>query len=418
MAKIFLFLIPLLLILPLCSAVQIDMKSSYNLGETIIAKVSGNFAQAISDGDVSFYRRHMQTSMTPYILKIDNEYYIYAQIPLEKIPDNYSLVIKGAKYFQGNEVITKDLYSNFSITNKTADFSVEPGVLSSNSDFDLVIQNFQDKEISIKVSLSNKTESSGGFFSIFSSGGDSKELSSFSLLSGEIKKVNINLSSLQNGLNTIKLSSENLEYFIFANIVKENEKPNFYFEKSEINVSSSTNSTESVKVFLSNPTSEPIKNVSLSLSASLRDYANLSNDSFDELKANSLTEINLEFFSSREVNETGFLKAESSEKTRILNIYFSSYGDYFKPEENSSKTCSELSGQACAVGLVCTGTIVNASDDRCCVGVCNKPASSSYKALIGWTFLTIILLLLFWFLTTKYRGAINRIDLSLKNIRK
>jgi len=411
MIKQFLFLAALFLILPSCSAVQFDMKSSYNLGETIIAKVSGNFAQPISEEDISFYRRHMQTSMVPYLSKIGSDYYISSQIPLEKIADNYSIVIKGAKYFQGNGVKEEDIFYNFSITNKTADFSIDPAIIKSNADFEIAVQNFQDKAISVKTSLTNKTSSSGGFFSLlFGGAGTSRDISTITLSAGETKKIKFNLSELEDGLNTIRISSDNLEYFVFADITKKKEEPNFYFEKSEMNISSRVNLTEKKKIFISNPGNESIKNVSLSLSTSLKDYANISNNSTLELKGNSLTEIELSFFSPKEINLSGFLKAESEDKERILAIYFGSLKDYIPVEEESSKTCSELNGNLCGVNVQCNGTVINAKDDRCCMGNCIKEEGFLSKKFVGWSLLIISLLVFFWFLTTKYKGAVNRVN--------
>jgi len=405
----------LLFILPFYSAVQIEMKPSYDAGETLLAKVSGNFVQPISEENILFYRRHMPTSMETSLIKIDNYYYIYAQIPLEKIQDNYSIILQGVKYFQGTQVKEEDIVYNFSITNKTADFSVNPAALSTTSDFSISVQNMQDKELSLKVYFSNKTSSSGGIFSLFG-GESSKEVYSLLLDSGETKSINFNLDNLTNGLNTIKIKSDNLEYLIPAYITKEKEKPKFSFEKAELNVSAITNSSESRKIVIYNSGEESIKDISLSLSPSILPYVNLSTYSIKEIKANSLEEITVTFFSKENIRVEGFVKAEREENISVLSVYFNSFKESPLPQKNTtpstSKTCLESNGILCGEGLKCNGTIVNASDDICCVGVCLTKDSSSSKKIIGWFLLITSILLIAWLLTTKYLGTKNKVNLS------
>jgi len=406
----------LLFILPFYSSAQIEMKSSYDAGETLIAKVSGNFVQPVSEQNILFYRRHMPTSMESSLIKIDNDYYIYAQIPLEKIPDNYSIVLQGVKYFQGTQIKEENIVYNFSITNKTADFSVNPAVLMANSDFSISVQNMQDKEISLKVYFSNKTSSSGGLFSLF--GGDgTKEFYSLLLDSGETKSIDFNLDNLTNGLNTIKIKSDNLEYLIPVHITKEKEKLKFSFERTELNVSTITNSSESREIVIYNSGEETIKDISLSLSSSIKPYVNLSIDSIKEIKAKSISEkVIITFFSKENIRVEGFVKAEQGDNVSVLSVYFNSFKESPSLQNNNSsstsKTCSESNGTICGDGLTCNGTMVDASDDICCVGVCGDQDSSSSKKIIGWFLLIASILLIAWLLATKYLGAKNKVNFS------
>ena len=102
----------LLLFIPLAVAVEIGMNTEFNQGETLIAKISGNFYEAISIENVVFNRGHVRTSIIPFVAKINDDFYIYAQL-LDKSPNNYSIVLENVKYIQGNKIIEGDISKNF-----------------------------------------------------------------------------------------------------------------------------------------------------------------------------------------------------------------------------------------------------------------------------------------------------------------
>jgi len=429
--KIFILAFSMILILPFCSSAAIDMKSSYNLGETFLAKISGNFLQPLSGQSVSFYRRHMPTTMDVSLTKISDVYYIYGQISPSKIPDNYSLVISRVKYLQGGRVKDDNLFYNFSITNETADFSIEPAALATSSDFSIILQNLKDETMSVSVSFSNESDSLGGFLSFFTATEENSEKTlSFSLSPEETKSVNFDLDDLVAGENTIKFKSENLEYLLPVMVLKEKENQKFNFEESDINLSLEVNSSKSEKVMLFNYGKDSIENISLSLSNSLKPYINLSTDLIDELEKNSSTGITLTILLNKTIRVEGYLKAEHEEETRTLPIYLDSgknisvianYTDNTSsntPISNNSEeelpkisqTCAEAGGTPCGGDMSCEGKYVDAKDDKCCIGNCYKPSSSN-KKILGWSILILSILILIGFLALKYIRTKNRINL-------
>ena len=94
----------ILLLLQIVSAVDVDMKSNFSQGETFMAKVSGNFFETISQGDLVFKRDHVKLPVVPFVKRIDKDYYIYAQL-YGKQPGNYSITIDNLKYYKVNEII-------------------------------------------------------------------------------------------------------------------------------------------------------------------------------------------------------------------------------------------------------------------------------------------------------------------------
>ena len=180
------FCIFLLFIFPLISAVEFDMKTNFSQGETFTAKVSGDFAKPLTIQDISFYRRHMQTSIIPKIIKMNEEFYIYASL-LEKVPDNYSINIAGDS-------------KNFTITDNIADFSIDTGFVVTDKDFFIEVKNLQNSKITISKKFLDEEES------IILSAKETKRIS-FS-----IDKIN------QTSFEIIELSAGNLTYLIPAYI--------------------------------------------------------------------------------------------------------------------------------------------------------------------------------------------------------
>lgn len=85
MKRTILLFIFLLLILPIISAVEFDMKTELSRGETLMAKVSGNFVEPVLKENIFFYRGHVRIPMEYGIAKIDEEYYIYALLGTKEI---------------------------------------------------------------------------------------------------------------------------------------------------------------------------------------------------------------------------------------------------------------------------------------------------------------------------------------------
>src|SRR3989344_8822809 len=98
-----------LVVLPLISAVQVDMKNEFSQGETLILKISGNFLEPIKEGEVYFYREYTKIPFEFELLKIEGDYYIYAPTS-SKIPSNYSIKIKNSEYYiEGGKTSKEDI---------------------------------------------------------------------------------------------------------------------------------------------------------------------------------------------------------------------------------------------------------------------------------------------------------------------
>ena len=174
------------------------MKSSYDQGETIIAKVSGNFLNSVQESNIYFYRGHVRIPMSYDLAKIGDEYYIKASL-IGKTQNNYSVVIKNIQYYQAGIISTQDIISNFVITNKTADFSIDKGFVITQGPFAIKAQNLKSTSISVSI------DSFPGV----------NALSSLNIGGNIIKNIDFNTSSLtKTTQDFIKISTNNLVYEI------------------------------------------------------------------------------------------------------------------------------------------------------------------------------------------------------------
>ncbi len=405
-------LILILFVIPLISAVEVDMKTNLSQEETLMAKVSGYFLEPILEENIFFYRGHVRVPMVYDVAEINDEFYIYALIG-DKEPQNYSLVIKDARYMKGSQVSEEDIVKNFSITDNTADFSIEPGFVVTNEDFFIEVQNLQDYEIAIKTEIKNKAENT--FENWFKDGNESE----VSLLSGEKKKINFNVEEM-NQFSVIKLSTENLVYeipaYVFTEASSKGEK-GFNLEPSELNISLPTNYEATRILYLYNTGNEDLENISLFVSDSLKNYINLSIENIEELDKDSNIKIEFYLFSEDEKEIEGSIKAKTEDDLLITysEILLSFVDDYVPLEEEDeitvTKTCAELNGMICDKQEKCDGTSVNAKNSVCCLGNCKEIKKSSAGTIIGWIIVVLIVGFIVWFFLKKYRKVKKPINL-------
>jgi len=199
----------LILILPLMSAVEVDMKTEFSQGETLMAEISGNFLEYLEKENIFFYREHVKIPLDYDLSKIDDKYYVYAQLG-DKEPNNYSLRIENARYMQGVNIVEEDIINNFVITDDLADFKINPGFIIADEAFTIEVQNLRDFKIEIDI---NENETSTGkslFESLFSLGTFEADIE---LFSGEIKNLEFDLGN-ETSFSFIELKTENITYKI------------------------------------------------------------------------------------------------------------------------------------------------------------------------------------------------------------
>ncbi len=409
-------------LLPVISAVEFDMKSNFGKGETLIAKISGNFVEPPLKENIFFYRGHVQVPMEFDLGKIDGDYYIYAQLPENS--EDYSIEMQKVKYYSGTKIVDDNIIKNFTISNATADFSIEPGFIITNKDFSIELQNLQESKITIYLNSQTISGSSKGFFSsLFGT----KEIqnnsdTSFTLKSGEIKSVNFETASItENSLKTIKFNSENLVYEIPVYVIKNTSEPTqigeFRIEPSRINLSLATDSETTRFFYIHNTGKEIINNITINLSESLEPYCTILENEIEKLDVNESAKIEIEISSdSEEQIIEGQLKVKAEpELSAYSSLTFNFIKDFVPSNENeiyvpeTTETCVELNGTICGETQECDSDEVFAKDATCCLSNCtDESTNNSTGKIIGGAIIGIVLIFIIWFYKKKYKGTEKR----------
>jgi len=405
-----LIILILLLIFPFISAAEIQIKENYSSGETLIAKISGDFKTPILEDNIVFYRGHVKIPMVYDVGKIDNDYYVYAILPDSSDSSNYSINIKNVKYSQGGQVSDEEFSKTFMILSQKANFSVNPGFVITKTDFSINVQNFENHDIDVSIKINKKEETKGFFASLFPSS-DNQE-TSVTVKSGAASKVDFKLQDFnQSTFQTITLSADSLEYnipvYIFVEVY-EPELEEFRFEPTESNISINVNSQKTKVVYLYNIGDSELNNIELSVSDSLRSYITLSKYYIDKLDDNSNFAVELTIKSgANKAFLRGNIYAQSSDKLISLPISLDILeASKELPEDVDSyvliKTCKDLGGTVCSSGQKCSGKEESASDGQCCLADCSSSSDGLSFKIIGVVLILIVLGILYWFFARRY----------------
>lgn len=397
----------LLLILPLVSAVNLNIKDSYKPGETLLGTVEGNFLVQLTQENFYFYSDRSQIPLIFDLAKIQDKYYFYALLPVEE--RNYSLVIKDASFFENGKEQHQDIEKNFSVKGNVSDFSVYPGFLIMRNDSSvyaeslnsplIVSAKFLNSSQSVNVPIAQKKKI------IFSPAG----VSEFSV-------------------SAIELSALSTKYSIpvaiipAANPAKENitETKKFRFSRSEYSLSVHERNTTNSYILLENLGETPITNITLHIS-DIEDILSITPDYISEIKEMGQARINLTITANTVKTYMGIITAYSGNySTEVLLTINSLYKNETlplptPPTPSEKQTCSEMLGILCSSGESCSGTSVLAFDGACCTsGECQKK-KSYLGTIIGIVILLIVAAGLFYLYKKTRKKKVSSEEILKKN---
>ena len=400
MKKIILFTLFLLLIFPLVSAVDIEMNSMFDSGETLYAKISGNFLQVPTEDNLLFYRGHVNIPIISGIQRVGDDYYVYALLT-GKQAGNYSLALENIKYKQGLITSEEDVSQEFVITENTADFSVNPGFIVTYESGSFEIQNIQSSSIQISFNFLENIIIQD----------------SVTLASGEIKEIEFELENPKM-IDYIEISSENSFYsfpiFVLngTEVEEEEEEINFAFEPGLVEVSMATESETGIIIYLLNTGTETIENITFSVSSILAPYIEISPETIVELDADDNEKIEIDVISDIVPGTIeGTILAKSGSISKSLTLILDFVEDYIPTnggEQIIVTTCAGLEGTFCEDDFECDGETIEAKDGICCIGTCEEVKKSSRGKIIGWSIIIVLILFIAWFFKRRYKGVGRR----------
>jgi hypothetical protein len=408
----------ILFIFPLISAVEFNVNDNYKQGETMIAKVSGNFINPLVKENILFYQGHVRIPFEYGVAQLNGDYYIYALL-LGKAQGNYSISLENIKYLIGAEVVSNNIIKNFTITNETADFSLKPGFIATPSDFSLKVQNLKDNQITINVKT---PPANGSSRNVFVSSQDLHQ-DSFSLRSGEVKDINFLLGDGLPGFSKIELTSNNLDYKVPVSVYSSSVQSSadiFKIEPLELILSIPTNTITKRTVYLYNIGNTAITNITLSLSDSISSFVNISQAQISNLEAKSNIPIGLTILSPGEADITGSLKAMQGGDISYSQITLKFLNNYIPPNETATtpytnQNCVDIPGTIYdTVTERCDAETVYAKDNVCCLGNVTKIQANSNSwtgRIIAISIFVLIGVVILWFYFKKFKKAKKPVDL-------
>jgi len=408
------------------SALSITLPENVNQGSTIIATLQGNILNPITKSDVGFFEGHVQIPLDYDIEKIEDTYYIYALVPYsEKL---YTLKINDVYFKENNAFKTADLEANFSSSNLTADFNVNPGfIITRENSFQLDLYNNLNSNLDITYTLGN-TEGSK------------------TIPLQETSKLNIDTSKIKGtSLNHLIISSQNTQYDISVYVIRNQtfiqvekndsnnsiieflEGPNLQFSIDKIDETLKIGEGYEYPLVLENQGDEDSGEITLKVSDELIDFVSLEISSIENLPPNAKQEIKFSIFTKIPINLEGGILAESSKSSDELKIVLFAEENVEPVSSIKSKSfCKDLNGTICLLSQTCSGKSVPSSDNIfCCTnGICQNPGnqttgegnnSNTVSIIIVVVALLIILGLIFWRLKkTKKKQIIQSARLEPK----
>lgn len=419
-----------LMFLSFVSAVEINMKDEFNDGETLLAKFSGNFLDKVNDKNVFFYREHVKIPIEFEIMNVENDYYIYALLR-NKEAGKYSFSLENVEYYRQGEVVGEAISKNFTILESFADFSINPGFVSTKKDFEIEIQNLKDTEITININSEKITqnESEGkGFFDILL--GDLflsltgnvifniEEKNTITLSPNEIKRFTFELGEVPEPVvEMISLSTENTyyEFPVYITSAVEGEySSSLNFKPSVLKVSLDSNLIKEERVILENIGDETIENITFEVSNNLEPFVNVSRTNIYNLEVNASEEIFLLFApnGTRQTIEgelTASIPNETEDLSIIFEILFEDSG--FNEIPAVSNKCKDINGTLFEEPKKCLNETRFTSDGNCCLGEVKKPEGSNTGFIIGWAIIMAIIIAVVWFFKFKYKGGKQEVNL-------
>ncbi len=432
MKNISVILITLILLLNLMSAADIIIKGSFDQGETLVAKTSGSFFEAVSEENVVFYRGHVRTSIVPNVEKINNDYYIYGQLA-DKAPGNYSIAIENARHFNGSKIESSRIEKNFTISENSAEFSIDRAAIATNKSFSIKLVNLKDIEIQVSIGTSEGTSDGingegdgGGFFATLfgnpgnSDSGPGSEISSATLKARESKKIEFEIETKNPLFYYITFNSENTGYEVPVYASPENTSEGdieLRLEPFELEIQMATNS-ESRGVFYIVNKGADVEDIFLIVSEEIEPYVSLPVSQIDSISENFSKKVEFDVVSDSEerVIEGNIAAIVGNDELQILIPITLEFVKDYIPVDGSgnaiSKTCSQLNGKICPVNYTCSGSFEYARDGVCCLASCEAPKEKSPTGkIIGWLIIIVLVILVVWFYLKRYRKVESVSDL-------
>ncbi|MEK6825181.1 MAG: hypothetical protein AABY00_00165 [Nanoarchaeota archaeon] len=386
--RIVFFALVMIFFIPLTLSMSTDMKAIYAPGETMIFYFSGNIVESLSVKQVSFIRTGnvQEVPMVYDLKKLGDKYYLWALA--SKIAQNYTLIIKDVATTVSGIPKKIEFRQNFSVQGNLTAYSISPGFVISEGEFQMHIQLYRDEPLTISIDFPQKHD-------IVLAPGDNVIKFPFeNVAEAQVKKIGVGSYSIP-------------VYFTQASSIVSS-TTSFAFTPTYLSKTFSLkekNKTITFKVV--NTGKEPLKKILITYSS---DMFSLSPDETVNLDPGENQTYTLRLLKA----EDGIrIQDEISARSGDLNVLLPIKIDFVeKPYENISNVndssllyrCSELGGSLCTTSQHCVGSTNISQEGICCTGTCKEKEKEegSGSSALGYV-LAILVILGLGYLYWKYK---------------
>jgi hypothetical protein len=396
MKKSIISLLIIVIALSFISAVDLDVKSSYNPGETMQLEIPDIFIDNLKLDNIGIYSENSvhKSPVESGLIKTERNSLYYAILP--ENTGNYTFKIENMKYWVGSVETSETIIKNFTIIGTNSSYlSFSPGYLEVSNDFSIKIKAYTPQDISVIFSPSNFEQN-------------------LYLSAGETKTVYISIKNITNLTKSeVKINSYSLPITIHP--------------KQKINNTNRTiEITELSDILEVNP-----DKIEITLLPKVDYYYELKLRNFLGEKIEDLTlsvsdpELKLSSYNLSEIEERETINLTINSQRELdawVNITYKNFSlfvpvlikiaknqaqvDSNTPYINEEKTCIQLGGVKCNSDNKekCSGSETYASDGWCCTAQCES-SSSSGGWIIGIIILAIVGAAIFFLYTKSKQGV-------------
>jgi hypothetical protein len=412
MKKSITILFALIIAVNLISAVDIEVKSSYNPGDTMQIAIPDVFLATLQPNNIGIYQESAVHKMPVEsgLIKSQTTYFYYAILPTA--PGKYSFEIENIKYWEGSVELNKTIIKNFSIVATNSSYlSFSPGYLSVTSDFSVNIKSYnKPQEVTVSFAPSNFQQK-------------------FNLSYGiPTKTVYISIAGITNmTASEVKINGYSIPTLVTPKYSPANITPNFTI--TDLHDVLDITPEQIAVTILPNTNYYYTLNLKNFMNSSLENLTISSSDKEINVTPNRISELEDEATLNLTLNSNQELDAWVNISYKDLSVFVPilikitkspSEVIYNTPPINQAKTCLEMGGVKCAssTGESCNGAESYASDGWCCMAQCQKKSSGGNSGWIIGVLILIVIGAVAWFLYDKSKkggsGAEKLKDLLMK----
>jgi hypothetical protein len=390
MRMIFIFAI-LLFLIPFSSSISTNILPAYQPGETMILEIQGNILEPISHSDIIFKRSHVAVAVDYDIKKIQDKYYLYAQVPLNL--NNYTLFINNIATIVNGKSELVDYNSSFEVAGNLTDYSINPGFIVAKEDFTININSNLDQQTTINSDFPDEHAIT---------------------LNPGTNILKFSISNIPQGFYTAKIG----KYILPIQIIKSpnnNSQLSLTVVPKIIRETIKKNSNKSYNISIINSNSETIENIYFIFD---KNIFSMSNESITlGPNISKIVSITLKQ-SSQPISSTILIAKDNNILGNIsFQIIFTNNESEITNSSKPEYYCSELGGKFCSASEICSMQTIQSLDGTCCVGSCNVQKTSSSNWIVYTLSIVVLIIIIFFYMRYK-KTKITEKNLPINSILK